>query len=148
VRVGDELPKGTFTFLPPKPDQQFTLVEITDFVNEALLAQKWLLIRQEKTFAVVPADEKVDPKLVRRVELSELDKYGRTELVEILIVPSGVLAADLLDPVRKLSGPFGAVVANGGERNMLVIRDTVGNLKRIVEVIRKLEAATEKKPGE
>ncbi len=146
-RVGEELPTGTFTFAPPKPDQTYTLTEMTDILNETLLAQKWLLIRGEKSFTVVPADEKVDPKLAPVVELNDLAKRGRTEYVAIRITAPAGAAADFVDPILKLLSPFGQVEALP-RGNVLVIRGTAGNLQQIVKTLGLPEAGTPKKQPE
>jgi RNA polymerase sigma factor (sigma-70 family) len=129
TRVGDAGPTGTFTLVPPT-GKEYTLAEITDLINDALLAEKWLLVRGEKTFTLLPADDKVDPKWAPRVKVEELHLCGRTELVEVVVTPTGVVAADIIDDVRKLLGPFGQVSGLGN--NVLVIRDTARNVRRIV----------------
>src|SRR5688572_26981712 len=43
-------PVGTFTFIGPKDGKrQYSLAEIMDLLNEALMQEKRLLIRQEKS---------------------------------------------------------------------------------------------------
>jgi hypothetical protein len=132
-RLDGALPTGTFTLLAQN-GTQYTLAEITDLINDALLAEKWLLVRNEKEFAIVPADEKVDPKFVRRIAVSDIGERGRTELVEIEIKPDGVPVAVLVPIVRKLNGPFGARRVND-KANTLVVQDTAGNLLRIVNAV-------------
>jgi hypothetical protein len=53
------IPPGTFTFIPPRREEKFTVPQIIDLLNEALAPQKCLLIRRERSFALVPADEKI-----------------------------------------------------------------------------------------
>src|SRR5262249_34304525 len=81
--IANTRPAGTFTFVPAK-GKQYTLPQIIDILNEALEAQKFLLIRGEKSFTLVPADEKIDPALVPRVTVEELARYGLTELVQVV----------------------------------------------------------------
>lgn len=140
--VGDTLPAGTFTFgmendaldgLSP----MYTLAEVTDHINDALLKQNWLLVRNEKTCSAVPADEKVDPKWVRHVEAGELSKRGRTELVQVVLTHKGLLAADIVPEIKKLLGPFGSVAAP--HNDALVIRDVAGNILKIKKTLEELE---------
>src|SRR5205823_14175840 len=56
-------PTGTFTSIAPKlanvQPREYTIPEIVDILNEALLLQKFLLIRREATYTIIPADEKI-----------------------------------------------------------------------------------------
>src|SRR5947209_4872373 len=59
-------PTGTFNFIPPKDaktgqPRQYTLSQITDVLNEALLAKNFVLIRATQTFRLWPATDKTHP---------------------------------------------------------------------------------------
>jgi type II secretory pathway component GspD/PulD (secretin) len=124
-------PTGTFTFSPAKPEQQFTLVEITSIVNEALLDKKHLLIRREMSFVVVSTAEKIDTTLAARVTVDELAKRGGTEYVQVVLkVPDEILQG--VDEVRRLLTPFGSITPH---KNVLIVTDTAGNVRRIKEVL-------------
>ena len=105
------------------------------------MAEKWILIRREKTFLLHPADEKIDPTLVPRISLDELPKRGRMELVQVSIPAKGWLANDVLPDVKKLLGPFGSVVPL--RNDSLVVQDTAGNIAKIQKT---LDELTAKKP--
>jgi RNA polymerase sigma factor (sigma-70 family) len=141
--AGNFKPTGTFTFLPPRHKRQFTLAEITDILNEALLSQpatqRYLLVRRHASFTLLPADEKIDPTLVPRVRPDDLDKRGRTELVTVALPLTELSAEDVAPDVKKLLGPFGEVVTLG-RANQLIVRDTAGNLRLIRETIKDIEA--------
>jgi type II secretory pathway component GspD/PulD (secretin) len=131
--ISSAFPTGTCTIETP-PGKQYTLPEIIDLINEALLSgsatQKYLLINRERSFALVPADEKIDPALLPRVRLDELALRGNTEIVSVVVPLRSVSAEDAAPEVKKLLGPFGNVVALA-RANQLVLVDTVGNLRRI-----------------
>jgi RNA polymerase sigma factor (sigma-70 family) len=138
--VSTSKPKGTVTIVPPQ-DQKLTFAEITDLINESLMAQKFILVRGGRTFLVHPADERIDPALVPQVELAELDARGRTELVQVVIRLTGQKAADVAPDVKKLLGPFGELrVLDAG--NLLVVTDTAGNLRRLVKLLRDIDIDT------
>src|SRR5262249_33259747 len=64
-------PDATFNFKPPKDPKtnqprQYTLTDMTDVINETLLAKGFILVRGETTFRLWPSDTKIDPALVRR----------------------------------------------------------------------------------
>jgi hypothetical protein len=54
------IPQGSFTFKSPI-DRKYTISEVIDIINEALDSnpdqQRFLLIRRETSFVLVPADE-------------------------------------------------------------------------------------------
>ncbi len=140
--TGKETPPGTFTFNPPK-DKQYTIPEIVDILNDALLADKkapYLLIRRPKqppvgTFALVPADQQVPPG--SRIDLEDLDKFGRTEIVTVLVSVKGGHGAEVIAVVRKLGSPWGSVTSTtraGGTR--LTLTDTTASVREIIKTLR------------
>jgi type II secretory pathway component GspD/PulD (secretin) len=131
-QVGTGLPKGTFTFVPAKSDQQFTLAEIADLFNDALVAQGWLFVRTEKLFGVVPADEKANEKFVSLTDLESLANYGKYQLVEVTVEFGKSDVGDLVDVVRKKLTPFGSI-SNVPQTNLFVIRELAGNLCEIIK---------------
>src|SRR5262249_4939833 len=86
--VGPSMPQGTFNFIEPGK-KQHTIPEIIDIINEGLQSnsekQKYILLRRERTFTLVPADETIDPGLLPRVNVDELDKRGTTEYVQMVL---------------------------------------------------------------
>jgi type II secretory pathway component GspD/PulD (secretin) len=137
--ICSSLPTGTFTFIPPRIKPKYSLVEIIDILNEELLNQKYILIRREATFTILPADEKMDPTLLPRVRLDELEKRGRTELVTVVLPLTTRNAKDLGPDVKKMLGAFGNVIILE-KFNQLILQDTAGNLLRIYQAIKELEA--------
>jgi RNA polymerase sigma factor (sigma-70 family) len=137
--VGTVKPTGTFTFLPPPGKRQFTIEEVTDFLNEALLTQRYLLIRRDASFTVLPAEEKIDPTLLPRVGIDDLEKRGRTELVTVVLPLTNLTAKDLAPDVKKMLGPFGEIVLLE-KANQIILQDTAGNLRRIHQTIKDVEA--------
>jgi type II secretory pathway component GspD/PulD (secretin) len=136
--VGKHRPRGTATFIPPKNKRQYTLGEITDILNELLVAQDYILVRRTASFTVLPADEKIDLSLLPRVRVEDLKKRGRTELVTLVVTLKTHNAANVASQVKKLMGKFGAVVVL--ERtNQLVLQDTAGTLRQIQRTIQGLD---------
>jgi RNA polymerase sigma factor (sigma-70 family) len=141
--VSAHRPTGTVTFVPPK-NKRYTLGEITDILNELLLAQRCILVRRAASFTLLPADEAIDPSLVPRVSLSELNKRGRTELVSVVVPLTMLRASDLAPELKKLFGPFGNVVALE-TTNQLVLQDTAATVRWVHELIQKSEARVPEK---
>jgi hypothetical protein len=121
-------PEGVLTVKPNK-DRQFTRAEITDLLNEALTQQKLLLIPNRKTFAVVSAEGKIDPKLIPTVELTDLPKLAKTAIVEVTLPVGMDVSEEFADELKKLLTPFGELRSAKGRS--IVVRDTVGNIERI-----------------
>jgi hypothetical protein len=136
--IGTQRPAGNFTFVPPK-NKKYTLAEITDLLTEALLAQKYILVRRDASFTVLPADEKIDPALLPRVRLDDLAKRGKTEMVTVVVPLTTLKARDIGPDVKKLLGLFGQVTVLE-KLNQLIIQDTAGNVREIYQVIQDLEA--------
>jgi hypothetical protein len=146
----DVVPGGTFTLQPPytrvvpadpikqaPPEKQvarkdLTLDEITDRINEALLAQKWLLVPLphpwERMFHVIRVDEKIDPKLVKTVSRKDLDTEGKYTLVEVTIDFTYPDAPPLDKVLKTKLSPFGRMVPGRGKT--VTIRDIAGNLRQ------------------
>jgi type II secretory pathway component GspD/PulD (secretin) len=132
-------PTGSFTFTGPAK-KTYSIPEIIDIINEGLQAQsrtqKYLLIHRERSFSLVPADEKIDPAIVPRIDVTQLGERGRTELVSVVIPLRSLVAADLAPEVKKLLGPFGSVSLLG---DRLVVQDMAGNLQRVWQTIQDIE---------
>ncbi|MBY0457284.1 MAG: hypothetical protein K2V38_08110, partial [Gemmataceae bacterium] len=131
-------PTGTVK-IKPGGDRKFTIAEVTDLINEAMMQQKFVLIRRHMTFFIHPADEKIDPTLLPRVSLDELAKRGKTEIVQVVVPVEGLVVADSLDELKKMLTPFGTMIPLT-QPNAYLLQDTVGNIARIKATIDDIEA--------
>ncbi len=135
-------PTGTFNLITPKTgSNEYTLPDLIDIINEALTTEKnaqYLLIRRSASLILVPADEEIDPAILPRLTVNELDDRGSTELVNVVLQLNALVAEDVAAAVRKIMGPFGKVV-DFPQANQLVLTDTVGNLRRIVKTLEDME---------
>jgi type II secretory pathway component GspD/PulD (secretin) len=130
-------PTGSFTFIPPN-GRKYTISEIIDILNESLLVQKYLLIRRQGSFALLPADEK--PENVPLVRVEDLKDYGNSELVSVIIPLRMLDAEDVAPEVKKLLGPFGSVVVLK-KAGSLLVEDTAGQIRRVLGVLQAVEEA-------
>ena len=144
--AGAAKPTGTCTLIFPK-GKKYTLLETTDILNETLAAQKYILLRRDASFTVLPADEKIDPTFVPRVRLEDLDKRGKTELVSVVLPLTHLKAKEIGPDVKKLTGPFGDVVILE-KGNQLLLQDMAGNLRLIRQTIKDIEAREAEKSRE
>ncbi len=132
-------PTGTFTFIGPA-NKEYTIPQVIDILNEALLSNsqtnKYYLINRERSFTLVPADERIDMVLLPRIIPDEMSKHGDTELVSMVLPLKTLVADDVAPQIKKMMGPFGeAIPMTHTNVNNLILLDTVGNLKLIVKMI-------------
>ncbi len=144
--VSGTIPVGNFTFFSPA-NKSYTLPEVIDILNEALSAQNYMLIRRDDSFAIVSAADPIDPTILPRVKVEELGQRGPNELVTV-VLPLGELdAGEIVAEVRGLFGKFG-FASTLSRTNQLLLQDTAGNLKRIIDVVKELEAKQPTKTSE
>ncbi|QDU23632.1 secretin N-terminal domain-containing protein [Urbifossiella limnaea] len=132
-------PTGSVTILPPGPARKFTLAEVTDLLNEAMIPQKFMIIRRQASFYIQPADEKIDPTLLQRIEHTELSKRGKTEIVLCNVGPfKAISASEVMPEVDKMLTPFGRAVLLTNA-NAIQVMDTAGNISRISKTLEDYE---------
>lgn len=131
----------TFNFISPrvgKEPRKYTVPEVIDLINEGLLRQKFTLIRRANSFLLVPADEKIDPVLLPRIEVKDLEQRGNTEIVIVELGLEKLVAEDFAPEVKKSLGPFGEV-SYLSKANRLILQDSAGNLRRVLKSIKEIE---------
>jgi hypothetical protein len=126
------------------PGKRYTIPEITDLINTGLQNNgrvNYYLIGRERSFTLVPADEKPDPQLFPHLRPADLDrwKWGNTLLAALVLPQMSMPAEDVIPEAKKGLGQFGEVVAT--PQGILFV-DTVANLKRVRQRIDDLERAT------
>jgi hypothetical protein len=124
-------PPGTMSVHIPE-GAVYTLPETIDLINEALADQKYILIQRERSFTLVPTDDRID--IAPRIPVEDLDKRGNTEIVSIILPLKNFRAEEVATDVKRLLSKFGEVAALTAF-NKLMIQDTVGNLKQIVSLV-------------
>ena len=134
-------PTGSVTIVSPK-DVKYTISEVVDVLNDAMMQQKFILIRRQVSFFIHPSDEKLDPILAPRIELSELASRGRTEIVQLLLPLKTLNVEDTAPEIKNLMSVFGSI-STLTKSNTLVLTDTAGNIRRIYDMIQQIEQKTE-----
>jgi type II secretion system protein D len=135
----DVKPQGTFNFIAPKNGPKtYTIPKVIDILNEQLLGQNLILIRRAASFTLVPADKKINPAILPRLRIEDLDHHGETEIAQVLVQLKALNAEDVVSEIKEQMGPFGAVSAIA-QANQLVLQDTVGSLKLIIAAIKNYE---------
>ena len=102
--ISREIPTGSFNFIARR-DQKYTIAEIIDIVNDALLLQNYILIKKETSFTIVPADREIDPHFVPYVASDQLQEHGKTEIVATFVKLQSLSANDLAT-IDRIAGPL------------------------------------------
>lgn len=132
-------PTGTLTYIAPRnAPKEITISQVIDKLNEALQPQKFLILRRESSITIIPADKEIDPYILPRITLDDLNKYGNTEPVSVVLRLKTLNAEDVKPEIDKLKGPFGSVAVMA-KANQLILQDTAGNIRRIVQTIKDIE---------
>jgi hypothetical protein len=137
VILGPAKPTGTIDVVSP-PGKEYTIAEIIDLFNDELSRQKFIIIRRARSFTVADADQKIDPVILPRIRPEELDQYGNTEMVSLILTLKTLVAEDIVGDVSKMMGPVGSCSAIASA-NQLVLQDTGGNLRRVMNTILDIE---------
>ena len=105
-----------------------------------MLAQKYYLLRKDRNWLVVPADDKLDPRWLPTITVEELSpERRRNEIVRMPITLKTIQAVEIAPEIKKLMGPFNEVCVL--ERfNMLWLQDTAANLRRVKKILDDLES--------
>src|SRR5262249_40177572 len=125
--------------------REYTLPEIIDILNDVLLPHKLVLVRRESMFTIMPIDERIDPSILPRVRIEDLPERGRTEYVQVAYQLKTLKAKEVVPDVKKILGQFGEVTALSMS-NQLILQDTAGNLRKVIEFVMAIEA--KQTPGE
>jgi general secretion pathway protein D len=145
-------PQNTLNFFGTVKKSQYTIPEIIDLLNDALLSQttqKLQIVRRPTSILVVLADDPqaIDASLLPQLTLDELDvgkpiseqRYGRTELARVLFPLKSLSPADAQTDLKNYLSPFGKVtpVTRG---NKVLVQDMVGNLRRVKAFLDEVDA--------
>jgi hypothetical protein len=141
VNASKVKPTGTVTIKAPE-GKHYTMTEIVDLLNESM-APKFILVRAKQTFALLPADEMADGSYFRRIELKDLEKCGRTELVSVFLSLGLLNADDTIPQLKVMLSSFGSIMPLG--KNGIIIGDKAKHVKRIVDEVANIPAETVKR---
>ena len=130
------VPPGTFNYYD---DGEYTATQALDILNGYLLQRGYVLVRRNRFLIVANIDDGIPPNLVPDVPLAELPDRGENELVRVILPLERGDAREAVGEVGPLLGPQGEAAALSAT-NSVVIRDTGGNVRRIVDLLANLGA--------
>jgi hypothetical protein len=136
-------PPGTCTIMPGK-DRRFTLVEVTDLLNEVLIEHKMHLQRLAKSCFVWPHDERFC--YWPQTTLAELAKWSKYERIQLGVPLKETFSAEKqAKEIKKLLGP-GVTVVGVDQPNRLVLMGNAGHLQRIRGALQEIAEEAPKRP--
>jgi type II secretory pathway component GspD/PulD (secretin) len=142
--VAKSMPAGTFTLLPG-PRKELTVTEIIDLLNDGLAANGFRLQPGTASIALLPLDERIDASLVPIVDLDDLPKRGRTEVVRVVVSLQSLKAEDIAPELKKLLSASGEVGTLAGR---LVLTDTAHNVRQMLKTLRELDVQPRKRTNQ
>src|SRR5262245_17078645 len=132
------LPKTPFTYSGAK-DQKLTITEVFDIINTVLMKDDLLLVRRNDKLILVKAKDAIPETWVTRIAKpdppsADLDKYGHTDVVLVVVTPQNIAGKDYMSDVKNILSPFGRVTLLG-KTNKLLIQDITDNIRTALEVV-------------
>ena len=124
----NDVPPGTFNYYDTK--KQYTMTQALDILNGYLLSKGYVLVRRDRFLVCVSVDTPIPPNIIPNVTMTELQKRGKNEILNLILPLTGLDADSVVGEVKELLGPQGKVSALKST-NSLVMTDTGSNLRRV-----------------
>lgn len=125
------VPPGTFNY---RDSRKYTPTEALDVLNGYLIQKGYILVRRDEFLVVVNIDNGIPPNLVPTIDVEDLPKRGRNELMSVLLPLTGMTADEAAQEASQLLGPQGKVVPLA-KANKIVVTDIGSNLRRIQQLL-------------
>jgi len=129
--VIDAPPPGTFNYSDTK---DYSQVEAMDLLNSVLSTKGYTLIRRDRMLLVIDLQEGLPEGLIPRVEIADLDKRGKFEIVSVIFPLGDLDPAAVKTEITPLLGTFGTSVSLPLTKQLLVT-DAAGVIRAISAVI-------------
>lgn len=148
--ISSTKPLGTFNFVSPG-GKKYTLPQIIDILNSSLLSQKIIIVRNTSNYTVISNDEAatIDTTILPNINVEDLEveksadqqHYGKSELCQVTFTLNGLTVDEAETNLTSRKGPFGRFqkIPKG---NMLLVTDTVGNLRQMKKLLDKIDPAS------
>lgn len=143
-------PQGTFNFVNAG-GKKYTLPQIIDILNRSLIKDKIMIIRGSSSYTVISSDDAltIDTTILPNITIEDLEldkapeqqKYGASELCQLTFNLNGLTVDEAELNLGSRKGPFGRFqkIPKGA---MLLVTDTVGNLRQMKRLLDKIDPAS------
>jgi type II secretory pathway component GspD/PulD (secretin) len=128
-------PTGTFNYFDKR---KYSFKEAIDVINSVLLGKGHVLLARDNFLVLADLKEGVPPHLIQRIDVADLPKKGRTELVKVLLTLKGLVADEAKKEFESISSPYGKILSLPSTNQLLIV-DTAQNVGQIVSLIESLE---------
>ena len=128
-------PTGSFTYFDTR---KYSFNEALDVINSVLLTKGHILLVRNNFLILADLKEGIPPHLVDRVDVKDLPKRGRTELVKVLLTLKGLVSDEAKKEFESMSSPYGKIISLPSTNQLLIV-DTAQNVQQIVGLIAELE---------
>ncbi len=129
--VMDQEPSGTFTYYD---DRQYEFSEALDVLNDHLLREGFLLVRNERKLTSVSTRSELRDGTVPFASLRDLPSLGRNELVSVAFPLRGQATSQTVEEVGQILTPIGKVLLLSNS-NRLIVTDTGSSLRRLHDLL-------------
>ena len=130
------IPPGTFNYYD---NGKYTPTQALDILNGYLIQKGFILVRRDEFLVVLNIDSGIPPNLVPTVDVADLPKRGRNELLRVVMpLPAGMTPEDAATEVQALLGPQGTAVPLS-KTGRLVLTDIGSNLQRVNSLLSGLD---------
>lgn len=126
-----EVPPGSFNYFD---DGTYSPTEALDILNGYLIQKGFILVRRDQFLVVLNIDRGIPPNLVPTVDIEEVPKRGRNELLTVMLPLNGLTPDDVAAEVEQLLGPQGKVVPLA-KTGKVVVTDIGSNILRIHDLL-------------
>jgi type II secretory pathway component GspD/PulD (secretin) len=128
-------PAGTFNYFDKR---KYTFQEAIDVINSVLMGKGHVLLSRDNFLVLADLKEGIPPHLIQRIDVADLPKKGRTELVKVLLTLKGLVADEAKKEFESISSPYGKILSLPSTNQLLIV-DTAQNVRQIVGLIEALE---------
>jgi len=131
----DKMPVGSLNL---SDNQPYTPTEALDILNAHLLIKNYALIRRDKTLFVHYLPDGIPPNLLEPITAEELDSRGKYEICRCVFNLNRTTPDIVQTEVERLLGPQGNILPMPRSQQ-IVITETVGTLRTIRDIIRRID---------
>ncbi|WP_083434686.1 secretin N-terminal domain-containing protein [Rhodopirellula islandica] len=125
-----ELPGDTVNLISP---DRLTVAETADLINRHLLARGYTMLDLEGGIAIVKTDA-VNPGMVRRVEVSELDQLEDHRYVRTMLDAGWLSAEKLSEELKAMLSSAGKIIPLA-TTNRIEVMDVAVNLRQVAHLL-------------
>jgi type II secretory pathway component GspD/PulD (secretin) len=126
-----ETPSVTFSYFD---ENTYTADEALDVLNDHLLQEGFIIIRDAKNISVISATDQIPDSLIPFVSIHDIRNLGRNELASVAFPSRNTDPALAVQEMKQLVSPLGQVkpLTNSGR---IIITDTGNYLRRMGDLL-------------